>query len=102
MGISMDFMISLFILFMLVSFLYSILNYSNSTFYVPALNQNILTHKAYYNSLFVTLNSYSIKKGINNDDYDIDCVISNNIYCKDDELNITGSAPIYLRRGGGN
>lgn len=101
MSLSTDFMISLFILFVLVTVLYSILSYSNSSYYVPSLNYNILKNNAHYNSLFVTLNSYSIKHGFN-EGYDVDCVVSNKILCKNDELELTGEAPVYLRRGGGN
>lgn len=100
MSLSADFMISLFILFTLIALLFSLINYSNSNFYVPALNHNLLTHKAHYNSLFVTLNSYSLKHG--NNEYEVDCIISNKVYCKNNELNLTGEAPVYLRRGGGD
>lgn len=100
MSLSADFMISLFILFTLIALLFSLLTYSNSNFYVPALNENLLTHKAHFNSFFVTLNSYSLKHGTN--EHEVDCIISNKVYCKNNELNLTGEAPVYLRRGGGN
>lgn len=102
MSLSMDFMVSLLILFVLVLVLYSLLSISNTEGYIPSLNYNVLVHKAHFNSLYVTLNSYSIKHGINDDDYEVDCIVSNKIYCKNDELNLTGEAPVYLRRGGGN
>jgi hypothetical protein len=101
MSLSSDFMISIFILFVLVVSLYSLLSISHTNVYVPSLNYNILVHKANYNSLYVTLNSYSLKHGTNND-YEVDCIISNKVYCKNNELNLTGEAPVYLRRGGGN
>lgn len=101
MVLSTEFMISILLLFTLVAILYSLLLSANNMFYIPSLNLEMLEHKAHYNSLFVTLNSYSIKHGINND-YNVNCIVSNKIYCKNNELNITGEAPVYLRRGGGN
>lgn len=101
MSLSSDFMISLFILFVLVVVLYSLLLNLNNSAYVPSLNYIILENRAHYNSLYVTLNSYSLKHGIN-DDYEVDCIISNKVYCKNNELNLTGNAQVYLRRGGGD
>ncbi len=101
MSLSSDFIISLFIFFVLITILYSLLSYSNSSYYFPSLNYNVLKSNAHYNSLFVMLNSYSIKHGFNND-YQVDCVVSDKVYCINDELNLTGESPVYLRRGGGN
>jgi len=101
MVLSTEFMISILILFALVAILYSLLLNANYSYYIPVLNLEKLEHKAHYNSFFVMLNSYSIKHGTNND-YNVDCIISDKVYCKNLELNITGTAPVYLRRGGGN
>jgi uncharacterized membrane protein YciS (DUF1049 family) len=101
MSLSFDFMVSLFLLFFLIVVLYSLLIESNNSAYIPSLNYIILKNRAHYNSLYATLNSYSLKNGINND-YEVDCIISNKVYCKNNELNLTSEAPVYLRRGGGN
>jgi len=95
----MEFTISLFLLFILISTLYSLLDNINSK-YFSLLNYKILEHSAHYNSFLVTLNSYSIKHGYSNQS--INCIVSDKIYCNNKELNLTGTAQVYLRRGGGN